>query len=277
MLTGMILEILAGLCIGLALLGVGMWALERNGELLAVARSSLNASFVRSRVQRKRILEFPYLKALREAAEFQERPERVGLWIRLGGTASAAIVALAIIIRAPLLIVLVPLVYVAQYVYAKEVVRTERVKLNEQTRLTQILIAFLLRSGASIGETMELVEQYVEEPLQSKIHVVNTTKRYTTLQGALHALSEQTDSRQLSEFATLISESQTYGTRVADSVMRGLQLDGRLRDANANRKYGEIQLELTLYAMFLIAFPGFGFVLYALLSYVLKIFTGAVL
>lgn len=271
----MVVEIMAGIFVGFMVVGIILWWTAKRVASFEMLRG--DHGFEASTKKARQRFPFWFTNTLQAAGKAKGRPELSVLWARLALIASGGIVAFSVMLRQPLILCGIPAIFVATWIYAKEILRTTEVRIRGETRMVQVLVAFLLRAGANLSETMELVEQHIEEPLRSKIHRVNITKRYTTLQGALYALSDEANSRQLSEFASIIGESQAYGTPVADAVMRGLRLDGRLRDADAHRRYGEVQLELTLIAMLLIAFPGFGFVLFALLSYVLHIFSGAML
>ncbi len=215
-----------------------------------------------------------YMKILQAEAQAIGEPENATLWMRTAVITSVIVVSLTILLRQPVVLFLIPIVFAAPLVIARSRRITHFRRLREQTRVSEILIAFLMKSGATLSDTLAVLEAKMESPMREKIREVNTMKRFTTLPGALHALADSTGISQVKDFAMLVSESEKYGTPVADALLRSLQLDTKIRDANAAKRYGNVQLQLGMYATLLIAMPGFGFVIYAMFTYMLKSFLG---
>lgn len=226
-------------------------------------------------LSRKRGWSFATYKAILQAeAEAIDEPEKATLWMRLAMITSALIVSLTVLLRQPAVLFLIPLVFAMPLMVARTKRTAHLRRLREQTRVSEILIAFLMKSGATLSDTLFILEKKMESPMREKIVEVNHKKRFVTLPDALHALAESTGITQLKDFSMIVSESETYGTPVADALLRSLQLDTKIRDANAAKRYGNVQLQLGLYATLLIAMPGFGFVIYAMFAYMMRSFIG---
>lgn len=228
-----------------------------------------------NRASHKRGLSLATYKAILQAeAEAIDEPEKATLWIRLATITSAMVVSLSVLLREPAVLFLIPVVFAMPLMVARTKRTAHLRRLREQTRVSEILIAFLMKSGATLSDTLSILEKKMESPMREKIVEVNTKKRFTTLPDALHSLAESTGITQVKDFAMIVSESETYGTPVADALLRSLQLDTKIRDANAAKRYGNVQLQLGLYATLLIAMPGFGFVIFAMFAYMMKSFIG---
>lgn len=269
-----VVAVLAGVSLVLALVLLWVAQSERARDRADLFRKTSKEStgLPRAQVSRRTVRQ-----RLETDAAYIGQPERAEVWYRATLLASALPLVLAILFREPLFVLLIPLAFLVPLVYAREVRTLYRRNLERQTRQAEILVAFLMRSGAQMGETLQTLETHMLSPFRERIAEVNRNKRYTTLPGAMERLAHSTGVSQLADFAVLIGESERYGTPVADAVMRSLTLETKLRDARAARRYGEVQLQLSMIATFLIAFPGFGFVLYALVAYALSLFQGSLL
>lgn len=199
-------------------------------------------------------------------------PEQAGLWRRATILATALVLVLTVLLRSVGWLVLVPAIWSAPMVVARVKERAYRRKLAKQTRVVEMLMAFLVRAGATLSDTLLMLERQMEAPMQDKLREVNVHKRYSTLPGALEALADSAGVPQLREFASLVSESERNGTPVADAILRSIRLDMKMRDASAAERYGKVQLEVAMYATLLIAMPGFGFAVYAMLMFALRMF-----
>lgn len=215
-----------------------------------------------------------YVQVLRSEAEAMGQPERADLWVRMSIVGSVVLMSCAVLLRQPIMLFIIPVVFAAPLIYARSRRKTHLRLLREQTRLTEMVIAFLMGSGATLSDTLATLEREIESPMKERIKEVNAKKRYTTLPGALQALADATGVEQLKDFAMIVSESERYGTPVAEALLRSLQLDTKIRDANASKRYGNVQLQLGMYATLFIAMPGFGFVIYAMFAYMMKSFMG---
>lgn len=258
----------------LAVLFLWLAHAERDREVAMLFRRTMTGMVSVTRVKSSMRT---FRQRLEQDAVFIGQPELADVWYRTTLLISGLPVALAVLFREPLFLLLIPLVFIAPILYAREIRTLYRRNLERQTRQAEILVAFLMRSGAQMGEALHTLEAHMKSPFRERIAEVNVNKRYTTIPGAMEMLAQSTGVSQLADFAVLIGESERYGTPVADAVMRSLTLETKLRDARAARRYGEVQLQLSMYATFLIAFPGFGFVLYALLAYALSLFQGSIL
>jgi len=200
--------------------------------------------------------------------------QQAGTWLRFVIVASVMEVCIAVLLRTPLLLALIAFTFAIPQFYARTLRRSYDRALRAQTRFTKLFIAFLMRSGATLSDTLRIAAEKVESPMREKIREVNVKKRYTTLPGALQALGVSTGLQELRDFSVLVSESELGGTPVAEALMRSLRLDAKVRDANASKRYGDVQLELALYSTLFIAIPGFAFVMWAVVAYMLKLFGG---
>ncbi|MCY0876256.1 MAG: type II secretion system F family protein, partial [Firmicutes bacterium] len=215
-----------------------------------------------------------YRQRLIEAATDMGQPELATVWLRTAQLAGALTLSFALLFRAPLFVLFLPFIAVAPLVLAREWRLRYRRQMARQTRQAQILLAFLMRAGAQMEDALAILAEQMEAPFCDRMREVEAKKRYATLSGAMESLAQATGVSVLADFAVLIAESQRYGTPMAEATMRSLTLETKLRDARAARRYGEVQLQLSMFATFFIAFPGFGFVLYALLAYALSLFQG---
>lgn len=196
-------------------------------------------------------------------------PEQATFWLRSVLLASAVVLACALLLRMWVLLFLIPGTFAAPLLYARISARTQVRKLTKQTRVMEMLMAFLVRAGATLSDTLATLEQRMGSPIRDKLREVNAQKRYVTLPGALESLADSTGVPQLRELSSLVSESERNGTPVADALIRSMQLDMKMRDATAAERYGKVQLEVAMYATLLIAMPGFGFGIYAMLTFAL--------
>jgi len=201
-------------------------------------------------------------------------PDRAGSWLRTGWLLSAVFLVLAVVTRDWLFVALVPAVWMGVSIWSGSAVRNHRRKLTQQTRLAELLITFLVSSGATLQDALLLLEERFEAPLGPALHDVRAQARYTSLPDALTQLAKSTGVEQLSQFAALIAESVAYGTPVGEAILRSYELDSRLRDNQAAGRISSVQLELTMYSTLMVAMPGFTFVLVALLAYVFRLLTG---
>jgi len=218
-----------------------------------------------------------YMSVLRAEADAIGEPEKAQLWLRMTVVGSVLLISLSVLTKQPLIIFLIPVLFVIPLISARSKRKNHLRLLKEQTRLAEMVIAFLMRSGATLSDTLSILEREIEAPMKDRIKEVNAKKRYTTLPGALQDLAEATGVEQLKDFAMIVSESERYGTPVAEALLRSLQLDTKIRDANASKRYGNVLLQLGMYATLLIAMPGFGFVIYAMFAYMMKSFIGGLL
>jgi Flp pilus assembly protein TadB len=246
--------------------------------LFVISRRQTDKEFVDKVTKTKQVSiqksnrSFSYMQILRADAATIGEAEKADLWLRMAVVGAVILISFAVLLRAPIIVFLAPVMFAAPLLYAKARRKAYLRRLNEQTRLAQMVMAFLLRAGATLTDTLGILENKLGAPISNKLREVNTRKRYATLPGALEDLADSTGVVQLREFATLISESERYGTPVADALMRHIKLDMKLRDAAAAERYGNVQMEMTFYALILIAMPGFSFVLYAMLSFALHMF-----
>ncbi len=213
-----------------------------------------------------------YHHRLVEYATAIGEPERVRWWARFPYLASAVAILGAVLEHNPYFILAVPAFFFLPLLYGRELVKEYRRKLEAQTRLAEMFMTFLLRSGATQSECIDLLAKHMPSPFRDRMREVKNKKQYSTLPKAMLELSKQTGTQQLADFATLVSVSEKFGTPLSESMMRSLQLDMKLRNSKATQRYGEITLTLTMYVNLLIAFPGFGYIIYAVLSYALQIF-----
>lgn len=218
-----------------------------------------------------------YRQRLLDAATDMGQPELATLWQRAAQLAGALTLSFALLFRAPWFLLLLPVIAMAPLFLAREWRLRYRRHMARQTRQAQILLAFLMRAGVQMEEALTILAAQMEAPFCDRMREVEAKKRYATLPGAMESLAQATGVSVLADFAVLIAESQRYGTPMAEATMRSLMLDTKLRDARAERRYGEVQLQLSMFATFFIAFPGFGFVLYALLAFALSLFQGSML
>ncbi|MHB1683271.1 MAG: type II secretion system F family protein [Bacilli bacterium] len=213
-----------------------------------------------------------YAGMLRREAAAMGTPEQSSLWVRSVLLVVALVLASALLLRLWFLLFLIPAAFAAPLLYARVAARAHQRKLAKQTRVVEMLLAFLLRAGATLSDTLLMLERRIDPPMRDKLCEVNAQKRYTTLPGALEALGDSTGVPQLRELAALVSESERNGTPIADAILRSIRLDMKTRDANAAQRYGQVQLEVAMYATLLIAMPGFGFAIYAMLAFALHLF-----
>lgn len=214
-----------------------------------------------------------YVALLRQEAAALGVPEQAAFWQRAVILTAAVVLACALLLRMWAILFLIPVVFAAPLLYARMSARAHIRKLTKQTRVTEMLLAFLMRAGATLSDTLSTLAQRLDAPIRDKLQDVNAQKRYTTLPGALEALADSTDVPQLREFASLVSESERNGTPVADALLRSIRLDMKMRDALAAERYGKVQLEVAMYATLLIAMPGFGFAIYTMLTFALHLFS----
>lgn len=213
-----------------------------------------------------------YAQMLHQEADSLGVPEQSVLWQRSVWLVVALVLASTLLLHAWMLLFLIPAAFAAPLLYARLRARGTRRKLTKQTRVVEMLLAFLLRAGAALSDTLLLLEHRLDAPMQDKLREVNVQKRYRTIHGALDALGDSTGVPQLRELAALVSESERNGTPIAKAIVRSLQFDAKARDAAAAQRYGHVQLEVALYATLLIAMPGFGFAIYAMLAFALHLF-----
>lgn len=214
-----------------------------------------------------------YISLLRQEAVALGTPEQAAFWQRAVILTTAVVFAFALLLRMWTLLFLIPAVFAAPLLYARISARAYTRKLTKQTRVTEMLLAFLMRAGATLSDTLVTLGQRLDAPIRDKLQEVNAQKRYTTLPGALEALADSTGVPQLREFSSLVSESERNGTPVAEAILRSIHLDMKMRDALAAERYGKVQLEVAMYATLLIAVPGFGFAIYAMLTFALHLFS----
>ncbi|WDL96494.1 type II secretion system F family protein [Alicyclobacillus sp. ALC3] len=208
----------------------------------------------------------------REAAALGT-PDQAVLWQRVVILTSAVVTAGALLLRVWALLFLIPAIFATPLLYSRLSARAHIRKLTKQTRVTEMLIAFLMRAGATLSDTFATLAERLDAPIRDKLREVNAQKRVATLPGALEALADSTGVSQLRELSSLVSESERNGTPVADALFRSIQLDMKMRDAIAAERYGKVQLEVAMYATLLIAMPGFGFAIYAMLTFALHLFS----
>lgn len=206
-----------------------------------------------------------------------ERPEAATLWIRSAFIVSIVVVLVAVVVRFPLLVLLVGPVWLGLVLYSRSQLRAYRSKLAAQTRVSELMLVFLSRAGASVSDALHVLSSQFDEPLNSRLKEVEVKSHYATLPIALQQLADSTGVQPLADFASLVGESEQYGTPIADAVLRSYRLEARLRENKARKRFSNVSLELALISMGLIAFPGFGFIVYALLQYILRMFTGAMI
>jgi len=212
-----------------------------------------------------------YTSLLRQEAAAMGSPEQVAFWQRSVLLVCAVILACSLLLRMWFLLFLIPAAFATPLLYARMSARTQLRKLTKQTRVTEMLLAFLIRAGATLSDTLSALEKRLDPPIRDKLREVNVQKQYTTLPGALEALADSTGVPQLRELASLVSESERNGTPVADALLRSMRLDMLMRDATAAERYGKVQLEVAMYATLLIAMPGFGFGIFAMLTFALHL------
>lgn len=258
-----VLPIVFGVLIALSVILAWAWRIWAQKEFIIRATETVSH---RHRRRQSR----SYMAILREEAEALGEPEKADLWVRMATIGSVLLVSVAILLRTPIALFGIPVAFILPLMYVRGRKKGYLRLLREQTRLSQILIAFLMRAGATLADTFSILERKMESPMRDKIREVNIKKRYTTLPGALAMLGESTGVSQIKDFSMVVAESERYGTPVSEALLRSLQLDTKIRDAQASKRYGNVQLELGLYATLLIAMPGFGFVIVAMVSYLMK-------
>ncbi|EJY54755.1 Flp pilus assembly protein TadB-like protein [Alicyclobacillus hesperidum URH17-3-68] len=208
---------------------------------------------------------------LREEAAAIGASEQAEVWLRFVLLVSSVLLACAVLMRMWALFVFIPATLAGPLLYARVAARAIVRKLTKQTRVTEMLLAFLIRAGATLSDSLLILEKRLDAPIRDKLREVNVQKQYTTLPGALEALADSTGVSQLREMASLVSESERSGTPVSEALFRSIRLDVKMRDAMAAERYGKVQLEMAMYATLLIAMPGFGFALYAMLMFALHL------
>lgn len=258
-----VLPIVFGVLVALSVTSAWVWRILAQKEFVIRATKTVSN-------RHKKHQSRSYMALLREEAEVLGEPEKAELWARMATIGSVLLVSVAILLRTPIALFGIPVVFILPLLYVRARKKSYLRLLREQTRLSQILIAFLMRAGATLSDTFSILERKMESPMRGKIREVNVKKRYTTLPGALAMLGESTGVSQIKDFSMVVAESERYGTPVSEALLRSLQLDTKIRDANASKRYGNVQLELGLYATLLIAMPGFGFVIVAMVSYLMK-------
>ncbi|KUO95826.1 type II secretion system F family protein [Ferroacidibacillus organovorans] len=253
-----------GTCVTLAWLCFWQWRVQAWQEF---RKRVLSDGQVRPKRRRLR----SYTALLQQEAVAIGTPKQAAFWLRTVLLASAVFLASAVLLRMGMLLFLIPGTFAAPLLYARISARTQVRKLTKQTRVTLMLMAFLVRAGATLSDTLATLEQRLGSPIRDRLREVNAQKRYATLPGALEALADSTGVPQLRELASLVSESERNGTPVADALIRSMQLDMKMRDATAAERYGKVQLEVAMYATLLIAMPGFGFGIYVMLTFALHL------
>ena len=202
------------------------------------------------------------------------QPELGTLLYRVAMLGAAIPLVVAVLFRVPMVILFMPVALFIPLVIVREAKKTVRRQLESQTRLGEVLLSFLLVAGVSVTDALKDLEREMEPPFRDRLAEVNIQKQYTTLPHALERLAQSTGVSQLGDFAVLVGESESFGTPVALALQKSLALDLKLRDVRASRRYGQVELELAMYATLFIAFPGFGYLLYAILMYVVRLLGG---
>jgi len=217
---------------------------------------------------------FVYRLVLESEAAALGQPELGALLYRVAMLGAAIPLVVAILFRLPVVILCMPVALFLPLVVLREARKTAQRRLESQTRLGEVLLSFLLSAGVSVTDALNDLEREMDPPFRNRIAEVNIQKQYTTLPHALERLAQSTGVSQLGDFAVLVGESESFGTPVALALQKSLALDLKLRDVRASRRYGQVELELAMYATLFIAFPGFGFLLYAILMYVVRLLGG---
>lgn len=215
---------------------------------------------------------FGYSSLLRSEAELLGTPEQAQLWTRIAILVACGVAGLGIASHIPLLVLIAPLTLVAPLVVVRFRRQLHVRQLKMQTRVVEILIASLMLAGASLSESLRILEQHMQAPIRDHLSEVNVKKRYLTLPGSLNQLAESTGISQLQDLATVVSESERHGTPVAEALQRSLLLEAKLRDTHSKGRFEGVQMQLSLIATLFIAMPGFGFAFYAMLQYMMQVF-----
>ncbi|MHB1702136.1 MAG: type II secretion system F family protein [Acidobacteriaceae bacterium] len=217
-----------------------------------------------------------YRRVLESEAAALGQPELGTLLYRTAMLGTAIPLVVAVLFRLPVVILFMPVALFIPLVVLREARKTARRRLESQTRLGEVLLSFLLSAGVAVTDALKDLEREMDSPFRDRIAEVNVQKQFTTLPHALERLAQSTGVSQLGDFAVLVGESESFGTPVAQALQKSLALDLKLRDVRASRRYGQVELELAMYATLFIAFPGFGFLLYAILMYVVRLLGGMV-
>ena len=268
-----VISLVSGILVVLSIVFGWLWRMEQDGESLAGMRRMVYGIPLLG--PRKTIQ--TYRDALQSEFHAMGESQRSETWYRVILVSNSMPLILTILYHQIAYLFIIPVIFFGPLFYLKERRKAYRRKIEEQTRLAKILTGFLVRAGATVPDTFQVLENNMEYPFKDRIVQINIKKRYSTLPVALEELSKSVGVSQLSDFATIISEAERYGTPLSEAVLRSLSLESKLRDAKASQRYGDVQLQLGMYATLMIAFPGFGIVIYGLLAYAFHLFTGPII
>ena len=258
--------VLIGVLVTVSIILLWVAARAREGEFNQLVSTPTVAKASRSL--------FVYRSVLESEAAALGQPELGTLLYRTAMLGTAIPLVVAVLFRLPAAILFMPVALFIPLLVLREARKTARRRLESQTRLGEVLLSFLLSAGVSVTDALKDLEWEMDPPFRDRIAEVNIQKQYTTLPHALERLAQSTGVSQLGDFAVLVGESESFGTPVAQALQKSLALDLKLRDVRASRRYGQVELELAMYATLFIAFPGFGYLLYAILMYVVRLLGG---
>ncbi|WP_231493538.1 pilus assembly protein TadB [Alicyclobacillus macrosporangiidus] len=183
------------------------------------------------------------------------------------------------------------LAFFLPYLYLERTYRRARLLLRRQLRQARLLIALLAEAGAPVERGIVAAEAVSGYPLKPYLRDVciaigqvptdthererDTGMRVQTVVEAFMQMAERLKLSEATQFAQLLAQSTRYNTPLTDMMFTSLEIEERLRDAEAEAKYNNAISKISYLSTLGLGIPVFAYMFLAVFSYLLQLLGGA--
>ncbi|MBF8376806.1 type II secretion system F family protein [Alicyclobacillus mali] len=168
------------------------------------------------------------------------------------------------------------------YFYLSRLYKRSRLLLKQQLRQARLLIALLTEAGAPIERSIVAAESVTGYPLKPYLRDVciaigaaegmeNVSLRVQTVVEAFTSMAERLKLPEATQFAQLLSQATRYHTPLVDMMLTSLDIEERIRDAEAERLHNAAISKIGLITTLGLGIPVFGYMFFAVFSYMLQL------
>ena len=173
--------------------------------------------------------------------------------------------------------------FFAPYVWLYDKYKTAKLDMKGQLRITKLVLAYLLRAGAPVDRALIATTGITQYPLKPYLEDVcavigrgeENEIKADTVAGAFRKMAERVQMPEMSQFAQQLTQASKYNIPLAKTLLQSLEVENKIRAANAEEVYGMAESKITIYMSLFLALPTFGFLFFAAFSLFLKVLGGS--
>lgn len=184
------------------------------------------------------------------------------------------------------------LAFFLPYVMLHRSYRRARLLLRRQLRQARLLMALLAQAGAPVERGIVAAEAVTGYPLkpylrdvciaigqvpgdaQTMGQVHDSGLRVQTVTEAFLQMAERLRLPEATQFAQLLAQAGRYNTPLTDMLFTSLEIEERLRDAEAEAQYNRAISRISYLSTMGLGIPVFAYMFLAVFTYMLQLLSG---